>query len=171
MSIVAAVALAASLAQLEDQRGRHFTLSSLRGEPAIVTFVSAHCSDACPMINAQFARTAREVAHEGLPVRLVTITLDPERDPPAVMRTLAETFDADPRHWLVASGTPAEVHRVMRAFGVAVQRGRDGYADMHTTFIYLVTSRGALGGVVLAAAGSGDYLIGEIHRYLRQLSQ
>jgi protein SCO1 len=169
--IIAAVALAASLTQLEDQRGRHFTLASLRGEPAIVTFVAAHCTDACPLIDAQFSRTAREVAREKLPVRLVTITLDPEHDPPAVMRHLAATFGADPHYWLVASGTPADVHRVMHAFGVVAQRGKNGYADVHTTFIYLLNSRGELSGVLLASAGSEDYLIGEIHRYLSRLSQ
>lgn len=169
--VIAVVALAASLTQLEDQRGRHFTLASLRGEPTIVTFVSAHCTDACPIIDAQFARTARDVARERLRVRLLTITLDPEHDPPAVMRRLATSLDADPRYWLVASGTPDNVHRVMRAFGVIAQRGKDGYADVHTTFVYLLNRRGALSGVLLSSAGSGDYLIGEIHRYLKQLSQ
>lgn len=169
--MIAALALGASLTQLEDQRGRHFTLASLRGKPAVVTFVSAHCTDTCPLTDAQFSRTEREIARRRLRVRLVTVTLDPEHDSPAVMRKLAAKFGANPRYWLVAGGTPANVHRVMRAFGVVAQRGKDGYADVHTTFIYLLNSNGYLSGELLPSAGSGDYLIAEIRRYLKELSQ
>jgi protein SCO1/2 len=167
--MIAALTLAVSMTQLEDQRGRAFTFASLRGEPAIVTFVSAHCTDTCPLTNAQFARTERDIAREGLRVRLVTITLDPERDSLAVMRSLASKFGANPRYWIVADGTPRNVHRVMRAFGVFARRGKDGYEDVHTTYVYLLNSNGELAGAILPSGG--DYLIGEIRRYLTAGSQ
>src|SRR5947199_1519030 len=110
--------------QLVDQTGRAFSLTSLRGTPLIVTFVSAHCSDACPLVNAQFSHAARLLAAEHRNLRLVTVTLDPENDPPRVMRALAKTFNADPRTWIVAGGNASEVHRVMRDFGFMARRGR-----------------------------------------------
>ena len=59
MHLITAVILAAATMlgpKLVDQTGHAFTLGSLRGSPVALTFVSAHCTDACPLINAQFAR-------------------------------------------------------------------------------------------------------------------
>ena len=90
---------------------------------SIVTFVSAHCTDACPLINAQFAR--RGAANRSALIstaRLLTITLDPEHDSPQTMRELAQRFDANPRYWLLAGGSIRDVHAVMRAFGVISEK-------------------------------------------------
>jgi protein SCO1/2 len=144
--------------QLVDQAGRSFSLTSLRGTPLIVTFVAAHCTDACPLVNAQFSEAARQLAAEHRNVRLVTITLDPENDPPRVMRALAKTFGADPHTWIVAGGTISDVHRVMREFGVMARRGRKGYADAHTTFVYFVDPNGVMRKTILASTDLGAQL-------------
>ncbi|HYL28176.1 MAG TPA: SCO family protein [Candidatus Nitrosotalea sp.] len=144
---------------LVDQRGRSFTLGSLRGRPFAVTFVSAHCSDACPLINAQFADAARRLAQVHLAARLVTITLDPEHDSPAAMRALAQRFDADPRYWLLAGGRVADVRAIMRSFGVVSIEGRDGYHDEHTTFVYVFNAAGSLTKTMLASTALGDELL------------
>jgi cytochrome oxidase Cu insertion factor (SCO1/SenC/PrrC family) len=144
---------------LIDQRGHSFTLSSLRGEPLIVTFVSAHCTDACPLINAQFAAAARRIDGEHLAARLLTITLDPEHDSPQTMRELARRFDADSRHWLVAGGSRSNVHAVMRAFGVISIEGKRGSDDHHTTFIYALNSNGDLAQTLLASTATPDDIL------------
>jgi protein SCO1/2 len=138
--------------QLVDQTGRVFSLASLSGTPVVVTFVAAHCTDACPLINAQFAQASQQIAAQHLRVRLLTITLDPHNDPPRVMRALAHTFGADPRTWIVAGGSVANVQLVMRMFGVAARQGRKGYADAHTTFVYFVDAHGSLRKTLLASA-------------------
>jgi protein SCO1 len=148
---------------LVDQQRRSFTLSSLRGRPLAVTFIAAHCTDACPLINAQFAMAARRIAHEGLKARLLTITLDPEHDSPATMRDLAKRFGADPRYWILASGSTADVHRIMRAFGVISVEGRRGYHDRHTTFVYLFDSDGQPVQTMLASTALVDSLIDAFH--------
>ncbi len=145
--------------RLVDQQRRSFTLSSLRGRPLAVTFVAAHCTDACPLINAQFSTAAREIAHEHLPARLLTITLDPEHDSPASMRDLAKRFEADPRYWLLAGGSTASVHRVMRTFGVISVEGQRGYHDRHTTFVYVFNSDGKLAQTMLASTALTDALV------------
>lgn len=158
--------VAAAIAQphLVDQRGRIFTLASLRGEPAIVTFVAAHCTDACPLINAQFSDAAHRLARAHLPARLVTITLDPEHDSPATMRGLAQRFEADPRHWLLATGAIADVHAIMRTFGVISLQGRDGYHDEHTTFVYVFDAHGNLTETMLASSALSDSVVDAIRK-------
>jgi protein SCO1/2 len=144
---------------LIDQRGHSFTLSSLRGEPLIVTFVSAHCTDACPLINAEFAAAARRIEREHLAARLLTITLDPEHDSPQTMRELARRFDADSRYWLLAGGSRADVHAVMRAFGVISIEGKRGSDDHHTTFIYAINPNGDLAQTLLASSAMQDEIL------------
>jgi len=175
LAIIAApalpVAAAAQAPQLVDQAGHVFSFKSLAGTPLIVTFVAAHCTDACPLVNAQFAQAARQLASERRKIRLLTITLDPEHDPPQTMRLLAQTFGADPRIWIVASGSIPNVHRVMRMFGVVARRGRKGYADVHTTFVYFIDAHGTLRKTILASTDLSTQLIAEVHTQWRALTQ
>jgi protein SCO1/2 len=136
-------------AELVDQLGRRFTLGDLRGRPLLVTFISAHCDGVCPLIESQFAAAAERQRGEHGNLRFLTITLDPERDTHADLVRIARTFNADPSYWLIAGGEPADVHRLMQAFGVDVSRGRDGYADAHTTFITVLDSGGRVAGTML----------------------
>src|SRR5579883_2912328 len=89
---LAAVTLSPPQPKLVDQTGHAFTFASLRGTPVALTFVSAHCSDACPLIDAQYAAAASALERERIGLRLLTITLDPERDSLRDMRRLAATF-------------------------------------------------------------------------------
>ena len=150
-TILPALLLAATFVQpkLIDQTGHAFTFDSLRGSAVALTFVSAHCSDACPLIDAEFAAAdaALKKSHTG--VRLLTITLDPERDSLGDLRKLAHTFSADPRTWIVAGGTRKDVHEVMNAFGVIAQRGPDGYEDAHSTEVFVIDARGVLRATLL----------------------
>lgn len=158
VALLAAPAAAAPAApQLVDQNGRTFTLASLTGRPLVVTFVSAHCSDACPLVNAEFSQAASEIAQRSLSMRLLTITLDPQHDPPGVMRALARRFSADPRYWLVASGRTGDVDDILAAFGVVAKPGKSGYREAHTTFVYVFDSRGRLAKTMLASSNlTGD---------------
>jgi protein SCO1/2 len=156
---IAATASPAERRQLIDQRGRRFTLASLRGEPLVITFVSAHCTDACPLINGQFAQAARRLKHGRIAARLLTITLDPEHDSPQTMRELALRFDADPRYWLLAGGSVRNVDEIMRRFNVISVEGERGYRDSHTTFVYIINSSGALEQTLLASTALDDDVI------------
>jgi protein SCO1/2 len=164
------VAIKARDLQLVDQREHSFTLADLKGRPLVVTFVSAHCYDVCPLINAQIASAVSQAAHTHLNVRFLTVTLDPERDSAHDMRALANSFAADPQRWIVAGGTPDDVHGVMRAFHVTAQRGSDGYANAHTTFVYLVDSRGTLRTTMLASTDLSDRIIRALHAHWNNLT-
>lgn len=153
----AGASAAQSQPQLVDQTGHAFTLASLRGRPVVVTFVSAHCTDACPLVNAQFSDAAQRIAHLHLGARLVTITLDPQHDPPSLMRAIADRFSADPRYWLVAGGRVDDVDTILAAFGVVANTGKSGYREAHSTFVYVFDTRGNLSKTMLASSGlSGD---------------
>lgn len=124
--------------RLIDQRGVPFAYEALRGSPLVVTFVSAHCSDACPIVEAQIARSVERFERSPFAVTFLTITLDPERDRVSDMRRFAHEFDARAPRWIFASGTQANVHALMRRFGVAPQRDARGYAAVHSTLVYIL---------------------------------
>jgi protein SCO1 len=140
--VIAALAMTGVL--LLDQRSTPFSLAEFRGHTVAVTFVSAQCTDACPLIDAQIAQAALEARRRGSPMRFVTLTLDPQRDGVAQMRALARTFGADPRYWRLATGSVANVNSLMRAFGVQTQNDAHGYPQAHTTFVYILDARGRL---------------------------
>lgn len=145
--------------RLVDQQHRAFTFESLRGKPLAVTFVAAHCTDACPLINAQFGEAAKRIAQVRLDARLVTITLDPEHDSLADMRAIATRFQADPRYWLVAGGAKSDVFAVMREFGVLSVAGKRGYRDEHTTYVYILDRNGRLARTMLASSALSDAVV------------
>ncbi len=167
IAILAAMAFAhpvqaAAMPALIDQNGRAFTFQTLRGTPLIVTFVAAHCTDACPLVNAQFAQAAHRFSIEHKRVRLLTITLDPEHDSLRDMRDIARRFGANAKRWIVAGGPPRDVHAIMSAFGVIAERGRDGYADVHTTFVYFIDANGRLRKTILASTALGAQIVDNV---------
>ena len=124
---------------LVDQSGATFRLIDFRGAPSIVTFVASRCTDACPISNAVFSKTAAAFRKDHIRARFITVTLDPKYDTPFVMSGIARGYKADPHDWIFASGTVADVHRLMTSLGVtATTDGRAGYPDEHTSFIYIL---------------------------------
>lgn len=155
---------------LVDQDGHAFSLADLRGRPLVVTFVAAHCTDACPLINAQFARAQALLRERRIDARLLTITLDPEHDSHADMRGIARTFSAERGRWIVASGSIPRVHALMRAFGVIAERGAHGYADVHSTYIYLLDRHARLYATKLASTDLADQIVAEVASAWRALT-
>jgi protein SCO1/2 len=126
---------------LVDQRGTPFSFESLRGSQIVLTFVSAHCTDACPIIEAQIQQAAATLGNSPRSLRFLTVTLDPERDTPLDMRRIATTFGANPARWIVASGSARDVHTLMKRFDVRTERDVHGYATAHTTYVYILDAR------------------------------
>jgi protein SCO1/2 len=123
---------------LVDQRGATFRLNDLAGEPTVVTFVASRCSDACPIANALFSKTNKQLQRDGLAAHLVTVTLDPGYDTPAVMSRVAKRYGVAPSAWRFASGRPSDVRSLMRSLGVDAQADARGIPDQHTTFVYVL---------------------------------
>ena len=155
---------------LHDQTGHVFTLASIANTPVILTFVAAHCVDTCPIINAQFADMQRQVRRSRLPIRLLTLTLDPQHDGASEMRGIAKTFHADPRYWIVGNGAPKDIRTLMRRFNVTASRGNRKYDDIHTTFVYMLDRHGRLVKTMLASTNLTADLFAELQRNWNKLN-
>ncbi len=148
--------------ELVDQRGSHFAFDALRGAPVVLTFVSAHCTDACPLIDAQIAQTVHRLGNTPLAVRFVTITLDPERDTALDMHRIAQQFEAQPSRWIVASGNAKDVHALMKRYNVEAVRDTRGYATSHTSFVYILDAQLHVRRTLLASSDLGEQLYKEV---------
>jgi cytochrome oxidase Cu insertion factor (SCO1/SenC/PrrC family) len=152
---LAAAARDARDVPLIDQNGAPFTLRGLR-RPTAVIFVASRCGDACPIAEALFARLAGELARGRVDARLLTVTLDPDHDPPIVMANLARAFGADAPRWRWASGKPSDVRRLLDAFNVPRLDG-----TFHGAFAYVLDAHGVPTRVVLlSTAADGELLAG-----------
>ncbi len=133
---------------LVDQDARPFALSTLRGHPVVLFFGYAHCPDVCP---TTLARLARALRSPGSPsdTRVAFVTVDPERDSPAVLKRYVRLFDPA---FIGLSGSPQVLNGVYAAYHVLRQivpaeRGRGEYSVSHSTTVYYVGRKGTLNGL------------------------
>ena len=111
---------------LTDENGKPVTLQTFHGHPFVLTFIFTRCPlpNFCPRMSANFAELQKMIRDSAGPVaetRLLSISFDPEHDTPEVLRQYAKHEGADFSIWTLASGTPAEIQRLTKAFSVLVQ--------------------------------------------------
>ena len=136
-------------ARLVDQRGTPWAFSSLRGHRVAVTFIYTRCPlpDFCPLMDRQFAAVQNEIRRRPAlaDVRLLTVTLDPQFDRPAVLESHARRMGADPVLWSFATGEDAEVTRFAEQFGLYVERSPERPSDItHNLRTAVVDAEGRL---------------------------
>jgi protein SCO1 len=129
---------------LTSQDGAEVTLAALRGKVVAVTFIYTSCPDVCPMLTDKLARVQDELGSDfGSKIAFVSITTDPERDTPEVLKGYAEAFDANLAGWSFLTGEPAAVLDVAHRYGVAVVKAADGGVD-HTLLTTLIDPQGTM---------------------------
>jgi protein SCO1 len=129
---------------LTSQDGGEVTLASLRGKVIAVTFIYTSCPDVCPLLTDKMARIQDELGSDfGSKVAFVSITTDPERDTPEVLKEYAEAFEANLAGWSFLTGEPAAVLDVAHRYGVAAVKAADGGVD-HTLLTTLIDRQGTM---------------------------
>lgn len=114
---------------LVDQTGTPRSTLELRGGVTVVNFIFTRCPDVCPMLSSKAAWLHRELPAQplgGVPIRIVSITVDPRHDTPAVLAEYAARWEADPARWHFLTGQPEAVQDVIAGFQQAADRGPDG---------------------------------------------
>lgn len=136
--------------------GQHVLLADeLRHDgPVVLDFVFTTCTAICPTLSRTFAEL--QAKHDpASPLRLISISIDPQNDTPAVLRDYSRKFAAAPG-WRFYTGTVAE--------SIAVQRAFDVYRGNKMNHVPLTFVRRAAGQpwVRLEGYASVDALLGEL---------
>ena len=98
---------------LTERSGRRVTRADLLGKVWVANFIYTQCTETCPLQSARLARLQSEFAAEEA-LRLVSITVDPKRDTPAVLSRYAERYGADPVRWLFLTGEKGAIYRLAK---------------------------------------------------------
>jgi protein SCO1/2 len=96
--------------ELIERSGDTIRSEDLRGQPYVVCFFFTTCPGTCKRQSAEMRLLQSKF--KGRPVRLVSISVDPEIDTPEVLRGYAESFDADPKQWLFMTGDLDNIIRI-----------------------------------------------------------
>jgi protein SCO1 len=128
--------------------GQPFGSRELAGRPWVVDFVFTSCPSVCPRMTEEMAHLQTWVVNRALDnrVRLVSVSVDPARDTPAVLRGYAEKFHARPSLWAFLTGSPEAIEdAVVRGFKIYVGKekddSQDGFAIVHGTKFVLVDGK------------------------------
>jgi len=104
---------------LTERSGRRVTRDDLRGSVSVLDFIYTECTETCPTQSLELARLQREFAAQ-YDFRLVSITVDPAHDTPAVLRHYAERFGATDRWWFLTGDKQAIYCLARDGFRLAV---------------------------------------------------
>lgn len=138
--------------RLVNQNGQPFGSAQLAGKIWIADFVYSTCPGPCPMISSRMSELQKPL--EKTSIHLVSVSVDPEKDTPEVLRGYAERLHAQPRRWDFLTGSKAAIYDLSRnGFKLAVDDGRaEEGIPVHSTRMILVDRRGAIRGYYDALA-------------------
>ncbi len=129
--------------QLTDGDGRTVTDASFRGKWMLVYFGYTHCPDACPTALSDMGNALDLLGPEtARKVQVVFITVDPERDTPAVMKDYVSAFGPG---FAALSGPQAAITQAEQEYHVyAAKHPTDdgGYEMDHSSIIYVMDPSG-----------------------------
>lgn len=128
--------------KLVDQNAKPITDADLKGHPFLVFFGFTHCPDVCPTTLFDVSEVFRALGNDAKDVRALFITVDPERDTPAVLKDYLSSFD--PRI-IGVTGDDAAIAAAERAYRVYAKKvplDGGGYTMDHTAIVYLMGKDG-----------------------------
>lgn len=129
-----------------DINGETVSLSGTNGKVRLLYFFFANCPDVCPPTTFVMSEVQDELKDEGLfgkNVQFLSVTIDPDRDTPELLKNYAERFDADQEGWKFLRGDEQETAKLAEKYGILVQKDNDGNFG-HMNLIVLLDEKGQI---------------------------
>lgn len=155
--------------ELINQAGKSFGSADLAGKVWIADFIYTTCPGPCPMISSRMGEMQRPL--EKTDVHFVSITVDPEKDTPAMLHRYAENLHAQAGRWDFLTGPKSQVYQLIVAgFKLpAAEHDGDQGQPLHSTRMVLVDRRGQIRGYYDAIApDTTTRLIADANRLARE---
>jgi protein SCO1/2 len=135
---------------LTNQLGKPVTPMDLSNHITVVDIVFTRCAGPCPQMTRRMSELQKEIP-ANLPVKLITVTTDPQFDTPDVMKRYAQRFNADPSRWWLLTGDKSEIARLAR-HGLKLvaqetkpeERENDADLFIHSTVFVVLDKHGRL---------------------------
>ncbi|WP_341645860.1 SCO family protein [Thauera sp. SDU_THAU2] len=130
--------------RLTDHHGRERMLSDFKGKVVTIFFGYTQCPDVCPTALSDMSMVMQQLGADGDKVQVLFVTVDPERDTPALLAEYVPVFD--PR-FLGLYGTPEQIAEVAKDFRVFYRKSGDldgHYTVDHSAGTYVFDPQGRL---------------------------
>lgn len=130
---------------LTDGEGKPFSLSDLKGKVVILSFGYTHCPDVCPTELLTYSDTLKQLGDQAKDVKVVFVSIDPERDTPEIIGKYAKQFNPDFIGLTATDGQSLPVikqqYRVVSA-KVNQKDDSENYLVDHSSGAYLIDKNG-----------------------------
>lgn len=153
---------------LRDPDGQVRTLADFRGKYVLLFFGYTTCPDVCPTALARAVEVRKMLGRDGSMLQVILVTVDPERDTPALLRDYTLAFDPG---FLGLYGDAAETSSVTKEFKVFFEKvPTDGtYTVNHTALSYVFDPSGRLRLVEQHSLGA-DAVVADLRKLMRESS-
>lgn len=137
----------APVLRLTDSTGTAFDLAAQKGKVVLIFFGYTHCPDVCPTTLVDWRKAAAALGPAVSDARFVFVTVDPERDTPAVAQRYAARFSPD---FIGLSGTRAEIDSTLARWKLAAFRDgipgdtSSSYTVSHPSQVFVIDPDGKL---------------------------
>ena len=144
---------------LRASDGSELKLAHYRGKVVLLVFGFTHCPAVCPVTLATLAEARRALGTDAKALQVVYVTVDPERDDVASIRTYLAGFD---KSFVGGTGQPQALETVRRRYGVTAKKiapagGGADYGVSHSTSIYLIDREGRLRALMPFGHSAADF--------------
>jgi len=146
---------------LTSQTGAILDITTLKGKPVLVTFAYAHCATVCPLIVTQSLKAQAPLRGSGDEPAVLIVTLDPWRDTPSRLPTMAASWQLPAEHAYVLSGSVEQVETVLDQWQVPRSRDLTTGSITHPPLVYVLDREGH---IAYAATGGVDAIVNLIRR-------
>ena len=152
---------------LASTQGGSFTQNDLRGTPSLVFFGYTFCPDVCPTTLAETTAWRAQLGLEPEDLRIIFVTVDPERDTPEMVKAYVEGFDPSV---IGLVGSLEETEKAKAAFGAFSEKSGDVDSEFylvdHTALTFLIDADGTFEGPIAYEEGS-DSALAKIERMVK----
>jgi protein SCO1 len=128
--------------QLLDQDAKPVSEQDFKGKPLLVFFGFTHCPDICPTELFDMSEVLRKLGPDADRVAMLFITVDPERDTPAVMKDYLSSFEPQIRGLTGDTAAIAAVEKSYRVYAKKVPLDGGEYTMDHSAILYLMDKNG-----------------------------
>lgn len=120
------------------------TAANYRGKIVMLYFGYTHCPDVCPLTLAHMHQVIQKLGADARDVQFLMVTVDPDRDTPAVLRQYVTTFD--PR-FVGLTGTQDQIAALAKRYRAFYKREvpktpSGNYEVDHSSAIYIFDREG-----------------------------
>ncbi|AVF02880.1 MULTISPECIES: SCO family protein [Devosia] len=152
---------------LTSTQGGSFTQNDLRGTPSLIFFGYTFCPDVCPTTLAETTAWRAQLGLAPEDLRIIFVTVDPERDTPEMVKAYVEGFDPSV---IGLVGSVEETEKAKAAFGVFSEKSGDVDSEFylvdHTALTFLIDADGTFEGTI-AYEEASDTALGKIERMVK----